>query len=34
VAADDLPVAPRIMPRFSNLSTTRLTVVVTDSYPG
>jgi hypothetical protein len=27
-------VAPRIMPRFSNLSTTRLTVVVTDSYPG
>jgi hypothetical protein len=34
VAADDLPVAPRTLPRFSNLSTTRLTVVVTDSYPG
>jgi LytR cell envelope-related transcriptional attenuator len=34
VAAHDLPVAPRTMPRFSNLSTSRLTVVVTDSYPG
>jgi hypothetical protein len=34
VAADDLPVAPRVMPRFSNLSSSRLTVVVTDSYPG
>ena len=33
-AAEDLPTAPRIRPRFGNLSTTRLTVVVTDSYPG
>ena len=33
-AAEDLPAAPRIRPRFGNLSTTRLTVVVTDSYPG
>ena len=24
---------PRVRPRFGNLSTTRLTVVVTDSYP-
>ena len=34
VAADDLPVAPRTKPSFSGISTTRLTVVVTDSYPG
>ncbi len=33
-AAENLPIAPRIRPRFGNLSTTRLTVVVTDSYPG
>jgi hypothetical protein len=32
--AEDLPTDPRIRPRFGNLSTTRLTVVVTDSYPG
>lgn len=32
-AAADLPVPPRVLPRFGNLSTTRLTVVVTDSYP-
>lgn len=32
--AGDLPTAPRVKPRFGNLSTTRLTVVVTDSYPG
>lgn len=32
--AEDLPVAPRTRPTFGNLSTTRLTVVVTDSYPG
>jgi hypothetical protein len=33
-AAEDLPATPRIRPRFGNLSTGRLTVVVTDSYPG
>jgi hypothetical protein len=33
-AAEGLPTAPRIRPRFGNLSTTRLTVVVTDTYPG
>ena len=33
-AAESLPSAPRIRPRFGNLSTTRLTVVVTDTYPG
>lgn len=32
--AEDLPAEPRVRPRFGNLSTTRLTVVVTDSYPG
>lgn len=32
--AADLPTDPRTRPRFGNLSTTRLTVVVTDSYPG
>lgn len=32
--ARDLPTEPRTRPRFGNLSTTRLTVVVTDSYPG
>jgi hypothetical protein len=31
--AEDLPVEPRLRPRFGNLSTSRLTVVVTDSYP-
>ena len=29
-----LPGTDRIRPRFGNLSTTRLTVVVTTSYPG
>jgi hypothetical protein len=33
-AAAGLPTGPRVRPRFGNLSTTRLTVVVTDSYPG
>jgi hypothetical protein len=33
-AAEVLPTTPRIRPRFGNLSTSRLTVVVTDSYPG
>lgn len=33
-AAESLPTDPRTRPRFGNLSTTRLTVVVTDSYPG
>ena len=33
-AAEDLPTAPRIRPRFGNLSTSRLTVVVADGYPG
>jgi len=33
-AAQDLPATPRTRPRFGNLSTSRLTVVVTDSYPG
>ncbi|MGH8892205.1 MAG: LytR C-terminal domain-containing protein [Actinomycetes bacterium] len=32
--AGDLPTEPRVRPRFGNLSETRLTVVVTDSYPG
>ena len=32
-AAASLPTEPRVKPRFGNLSTTRLTVVVTDSYP-
>ena len=32
--ARDLRAAPRTMPRFGNLSTTRFTVVVTDSYQG
>lgn len=32
--AADLPTEPRVMPRFGNLSLSRLTVVVTDSYPG
>lgn len=31
--AEALPTAPRVRPRFGNLSTTRLTVVVTSSYP-
>ena len=33
-AAEDLQATPRIRPRFGNLSTGRLTVVVTDSYHG
>lgn len=33
-AAEDLASPPRIRPRFGNLSTTRLTVVVTSDYPG
>ena len=33
-AAKSLPTAPRIRPRFGNLSTSRLTVVLTSSYPG
>jgi hypothetical protein len=33
-AAEDMQATPRIRPRFGNLSTGRLTVVVTDSYPG
>ena len=32
-AARGLPTEPRVRPRFGNLSTSRLTVVVTDSYP-
>jgi pyruvate/2-oxoglutarate dehydrogenase complex dihydrolipoamide acyltransferase (E2) component len=32
-AADALPKKARILPRFSSLSRTRLTVVVTDDYP-
>jgi cytoskeletal protein RodZ len=32
-AAAGLATEPRVRPRFGNLSTTRLTVVVTDSYP-
>lgn len=32
--AGDLQSQPRIRPRFGNLSTTRLTVVVTTDYPG
>lgn len=34
VLAADLPTEPRLRPRFGNLSTGRLTIVVTDSYPG
>ena len=33
LAAAGLPTEPRIRPRFGNLSPSRLTVVVTDSYP-
>ncbi len=33
-AAKSLPTAPRVLPRFGNLSTTRLTVVVAGNYPG
>jgi hypothetical protein len=33
-AAGSLPTAPRTRLTFGNLSTSRLTVVVTDSYPG
>jgi hypothetical protein len=33
-AAESLPTTPRTRPRFGNLSTSRLTVVVTDTYPG
>lgn len=32
-AASSLPTPARVRPRFGNLSTTRLTIVVTDSYP-
>jgi hypothetical protein len=32
-AADDLPGDPRVKKRFSNLSTTRITVILTDDYP-
>jgi hypothetical protein len=32
--AEDLPTEPRVRPRFGNLSTSRLTVVVTNTYPG
>lgn len=32
--ASDLAAPPRVRPRFGNLSTSRLTVVVTTSYPG
>jgi hypothetical protein len=32
-AAAGLPTEPRVRPRFGNLSTSRLTVVVTESYP-
>jgi hypothetical protein len=32
-AAAGLPTEPRVRPRFGNLSTSRLTVVVTDNYP-
>jgi hypothetical protein len=32
--AADLPTEPRVRPRFGNLSTSRLTVVVTSTYPG
>jgi cytoskeletal protein RodZ len=34
VLAEDLPTEPRTRPRFGNLSTSSLTIVVTDSYPG
>jgi hypothetical protein len=33
-AARSLPTPPRILPRFGNLSTSRLTVIVTTNYPG
>jgi hypothetical protein len=33
-AAKSLPTPPRVLPRFGNLSTTRLTVVVAANYPG
>jgi cytoskeletal protein RodZ len=33
-AAKSLPTPPRVLPRFGNLSLTRLTVVVTSNYPG
>ena len=33
-AAEDMQATPRFRPRFGNLSTSRRTVVVTDSYPG
>jgi hypothetical protein len=33
-AARSLPTPPRVLPRFGNLSSTRLTVVVTSNYPG
>jgi cytoskeletal protein RodZ len=32
-AAAGLPTEPRVRPRFGNLSTSRLTVVITDNYP-
>jgi cytoskeletal protein RodZ len=32
-AAKSLPTPPRVLPRFGNLSLTRLTVVVTTNYP-
>jgi hypothetical protein len=32
-AAKSLPTPPRVLPRFGNLSTTRLTVVVAANYP-
>jgi hypothetical protein len=32
-AAKSLPTPPRVLPRFGNLSLTRLTVVVTSNYP-
>jgi hypothetical protein len=32
-AAKSLPTPPRVLPRFGNLSTTRLTVVVATNYP-
>jgi hypothetical protein len=33
-AARSLPTPPRVLPRFGNLSLSRLTVVVTTNYPG
>jgi LytR cell envelope-related transcriptional attenuator len=32
-AANSLPTPPRVLPRFGNLSTSRLTVIVTTNYP-